>query len=92
MPVLAATTRTRPPAPATIRVPAPSMEMSPRPSPALRAGPPSPESAGLLLQEVCLISPADAWSAGSYSSGSPLGKILIERWNGRTWTQPPAGP
>jgi erythromycin esterase-like protein len=44
-----------------------------------------------LLQAVCTISPSDAWSAGSYSSGSPLGKILIERWNGRTWTQLPAG-
>ncbi len=38
-----------------------------------------------LLQAVCVASPADAWSAGSYSSGSPLGKILIERWAGRTW-------
>src|SRR5215472_8156971 len=38
-----------------------------------------------LMQAVCAISPADAWSAGSYSSGNPHGKILIERWNGRTW-------
>jgi hypothetical protein len=45
-----------------------------------------------LLQAVCVISPADAWSAGSDSSGNPLGKILIERWNGRTWTQLRAGP
>jgi len=44
-----------------------------------------------LLQAVCTISPSDAWSAGSYSSGNPLGKILIERWTGRTWTQLPAG-
>jgi len=38
-----------------------------------------------------MVSPSDAWSAGSYSSGSPAGKILIERWTGRTWTQLPAG-
>jgi hypothetical protein len=44
-----------------------------------------------LLQAVCAVSPSDAWSAGSYSSGNPHGKILIERWTGRTWTQLPAG-
>jgi len=44
-----------------------------------------------LLQALCMGSPSDAWSAGSYSSGSPAGKILIERWTGRTWTQLPAG-
>ena len=43
-----------------------------------------------LLQAVCVTSSSDAWSAGSYSSGSPLGKILIERWDGRAWAQLPA--
>jgi hypothetical protein len=45
-----------------------------------------------LLQAVCTVSPSQAWAAGSYSSGNPRGRILIERWNGRTWTQLPAGP
>jgi hypothetical protein len=45
-----------------------------------------------LLQAVCTVSSSQAWAAGSYSSSSVVGKILIERWNGRTWTQLPAGP
>jgi hypothetical protein len=40
-----------------------------------------------LLQAVCVTSRAGAWSAGSYSSGNPLGKILVERWTGRAWAQ-----
>ena len=44
-----------------------------------------------LLQGVCAISPSDAWSAGSYSSGNPLGKILIARWTGRAWKPLAAG-
>jgi hypothetical protein len=43
-----------------------------------------------ILQAICAVSPSDAWAAGSYSSGNPHGKILIERWTGRAWTQPPA--
>ena len=42
-----------------------------------------------LLQAICVTSPSDGWSAGSYGSGNPLGKILIERWDGRAWRQPP---
>jgi hypothetical protein len=44
-----------------------------------------------LLQAVCVTSSSAAWSAGSYSSGNPLGKNLIERWDGRAWKRLPAG-
>src|SRR6266568_1441642 len=44
-----------------------------------------------LLQAVCTVSSSRAWAAGSYSSGSPHGKILIERRTGGTWSQVPAG-
>jgi erythromycin esterase-like protein len=44
-----------------------------------------------LLQAVCTVSSSQAWAAGSYSSGSPFGKILIERRTGGTWSQVPAG-
>jgi hypothetical protein len=44
-----------------------------------------------LLQAVCPVWSSQAWAAGSYSSGNPHGKILIERWTGRTWTHLPAG-
>jgi erythromycin esterase-like protein len=44
-----------------------------------------------LLQAVCTVSSSQAWAAGSYSSGNPHGKILIERRTGGTWSQVPAG-
>jgi erythromycin esterase-like protein len=44
-----------------------------------------------LLQAVGIVSPSQAWAAGSYSSGNPRGKILIERRTGGTWSQAPAG-
>jgi hypothetical protein len=43
------------------------------------------------LQAVATVSSSQAWAAGSYSSGNPRGKILIERRTGGTWSQVPAG-
>jgi erythromycin esterase-like protein len=45
-----------------------------------------------LLQAVGVVSASQAWAAGSYSSGSVHGKILIERWTGGHWSQVPAVP
>ncbi len=39
-----------------------------------------------LLQAVCTVSSSQAWAAGSYSSGDPRGKILIERRTGGAWS------
>lgn len=43
------------------------------------------------LQAVAAVSSSQAWAAGSYTSGNPRGKILIERRTGGTWSQVPAG-
>jgi hypothetical protein len=40
-----------------------------------------------LLQAVCAVSLSKAWAAGSYSSGNPHGKVLIELRTGGTWSQ-----
>jgi hypothetical protein len=61
-------------------------EPSPNPGGTIDSGP--DQSA---LQAVCADSPAQAWAAGSYSSGNPHGKILIERRTGGIWSQVPAG-
>ncbi len=41
------------------------------------------------LQAVATVSSSQAWAAGSYSSGNPHEKILIERRTGGTWSQVP---
>jgi hypothetical protein len=43
------------------------------------------------LQTVATASSSQAWAAGSYSSGNPHEKILIERRAGGTWSQVPTG-
>jgi hypothetical protein len=43
-----------------------------------------------LLEAVAAVSPSQAWAAGSYSSGSPRGKVLLERRTGGAWSQVPA--
>jgi hypothetical protein len=60
---------------------------------------PSPSPGGTItsgadqstLHAVCAVSLSQAWAAGSYSSGNPKGKILIERRAGGIWSQVPAG-
>jgi hypothetical protein len=43
------------------------------------------------LQAAATVSSSQAWAAGSYSSGNPRGKFLIEHRIGGTWSQVPAG-
>ena len=43
------------------------------------------------LETVCAISPSDAWAAGSFSSGDPAGKVLLEHAAAGPWMQLAAG-
>ena len=50
---------------------------------------PGPRPKNVVLAGVTAISARNAWAVGSFNDNTTP-KILIEHWNGRTWTQVPA--
>jgi hypothetical protein len=52
------------------------------PSPGGSAGSSGDQS---ILSAVSASYPPDAWAVGRYSSGNPVGQMLIERWTDRKW-------
>ena len=52
--------------------------------------PPSPGANGNELSGVAVLSPCNAWTVGSFNSGSGQGQTLVEHWNGAAWTVVPS--
>jgi len=60
-----------------------------------RVASPNPDASGInVLRGITALSATDAWAVGNYdhhTTGQPLGRPLIEHWNGTAWTVT-AGP
>ncbi len=49
---------------------------------------PNPSSKGNFLDGVSVLSGSTAWAVGSYFGAGYVGRTLILRWNGTSWTRP----